>query len=172
MKRVIIILCAVVLYGAMQAKDNEDLRLTVYIEEGEGESVAEDDKVAVSEKPHKIIFFDGTIVLEMSRGVDFACIGLHLLDENTNSGFGTYMELKRRDDFFLLEAGGKQYFTIEEAIEDYLRDLLYSTFEDEEYRERVWSSFVNDGGLEIFIDTARGFIDDEFLDSPFNEIYG
>lgn len=124
----------------------------------------------------EISILDGMVILEMNMGGDFPCIGIHLSDKNINMGMGTYLEIKRQEDFFLVKVKyePERYSTIDGAIEEYLKELFLSFYEerDNEYGKKVWAAFVTEGGLQLFIDTAKDYIDEEFLDSPFNEIYG
>lgn len=103
--------------------------------------------------------------LEIREGGEFPCI-VHQF-----RGSSSYFEIKRRDGKYII--WGKKYDTINEGIEDYLKNDFFKNFyTDEQQWEQVWESFVRDGGLQQAIDFINEIIDDEFLDSPFNEIYG
>ena len=113
------------------------------------------------------------IELEISEGVDFPCIGISFGDNNLNMGFGTYMEVKKQGKYYLIE--DKKYTNMNKGIEKYLKKLFTDFYEREHEKKRgkkVWKAFIKDGGLQKFIDFANEIIDDEFLNSPFNEIYG
>ncbi|MCL1969777.1 MAG: hypothetical protein FWF65_09595 [Bacteroidetes bacterium] len=125
----------------------------------------------------KISVLDGTVTLELSesRG-DFHCIGMQFGDKNLNMGFGTYMEIKKRGKFYLMdEWKGKKYANMNDGIKDVLKKHIKEFYDGKNRKKRgeeVWPAFVNEGGLQSFIDFANEIIDDEFLNSPFNEIYG
>ncbi|MDH6355530.1 hypothetical protein M2132_001875 [Dysgonomonas sp. PH5-45] len=135
-----------------------------------------DAKNNTSFSPRKISILNGTVNLEVRKGVDFPCIGLQLSDRKTNMALGTYLEIKKRGDFYLIKVkyDPEQYLTIDKGVEDYLKELFNGFYEDEEYSQKVWLVFVEEGGLQLFIDTVKEFTDgdDEFFNSPFNEIYG
>jgi len=124
----------------------------------------------------EISVLDGTVILEISEGTDFPCIGMHFGDKNLNRGFGTYMEIKKRGEFYIMyQWKGKEYANMNEGIEDVLKEHFISFYEGQKQEERgeeVWSAFVNEGGLQSFIDFVNEIIDDGFLNSPFNETYG
>lgn len=126
--------------------------------------------------PEKIAILDGTVVLTLDKGTDFPCIGLRLSDRNMNTGLGTYMEIKKSGEFYLMKYKYEltQYSSIDKAVGDYLEDLFTRFYEDrdENYGKKVWTAFIEEGGLQLFLDIIDKFIDDEFLHSPFNEIYG
>lgn len=126
--------------------------------------------------PQKIAILDGTVTLELRKGVDFPCIGLQLADKNINMGLGTYLEIKKSGEFYLMEYRYKlkQYNSIDKAVEEYLKDLFENFYDnkDKKYGKKVWAAFVQEGGLKHFLEIAKQFIDDEFLNSPFNETYG
>lgn len=103
--------------------------------------------------------------LEVREGGEFPCI-VHEL-----RGRSSYFEIKRRDEKYVI--WGEKYDTIDEGIEDYFKnDFFKGFYKDEERCRQVWDSFVKDGGLQKVIDFIHEIIDDEFLDSPFNETYG
>ncbi|SHG26207.1 hypothetical protein [Dysgonomonas macrotermitis] len=103
--------------------------------------------------------------LEIKEGGEFPCI-VHVL-----RGSSSYFEIKRRDGKYVIE--NKKYDTIGEGIEDYFKNDYFKHFyKNEEQREQIWESFVRDGSLQRAIDFINEIIDDEFLDSPLNEIYG
>ncbi len=168
MKKAIIILSAVAL-GAISAK-------TITIPQ----TIIEDNKLCRIIKPknnkplspREITILDGTVVLEMSKGEDFPCIGLRLSDKSKNSGLGTYLEIKKRGEFYLVESENKKYRNLDQGIEDYLKNLFDGFYDNKKDSKKVWSAFVKEGGLQLFIDITKKFIDDEFLNSPFNETYG
>ena len=130
----------------------------------------------ITEKTKQISILDGTVLLVISEGVTFPCIGIRLTDKSLNMGLGTYMEIKKRGEFYLMEDWYEQkYSNINDGIEEYLNEIFidfYNGLRQEERGEIVWSAFVQENGLQLFIDFANEIIDDEFLNSPFNEIYG
>lgn len=157
MKKVILVLFAVLL-GAAQAQASDI--------EGRITSPGQDSEISI---------LDGTVILEVSGGAEFPCIGLRLRDGNLNMQVGTYMEVKRRDGFYIAEINykHKRYRDLDNALTNGLKDILLRTYKDDKkYGRKVWKAFVAEGGLQQFLDFSKGIIDDEFLDSPFNEIYG
>jgi hypothetical protein len=133
------------------------------------------DQIA-EKKLIQIFVLDGTVILEVSEGVNFPCIGIRLTDRSLNMQLGTYMEIKKRGEFYLMEDWyGKKYSNINDGIEDVLNEIFmefYDEMRQEEIGEIVWSAFIREDGLQLFIDFANEIIDDEFLNSPFNETYG
>ncbi len=127
-------------------------------------------EVRNAKEPREIAILNGAVVLEMTEGDDFPCIGIRLSDSKINMGLGTYLEIKQRGDAYLIE--GRKYATINAGIEAYLKDLFYRFYDNKKYGRTVWSAFVKEGGLRSFMRIADEFIDDEFLHSPLNEIYG
>ena len=141
-----------------------------HIEEKGAEPAQAND---VSLNPREIHMLNGAVVLEMRKGINFPCIALHFSDENINMGFGTYIEVKERGGLYIVD--GKPYTAINYGIKECLKNHLerfYNDYDKKEYGKEVWSAFVEEGGLQLFLDIANGYIDDEFLSSPFNEIYG
>jgi hypothetical protein len=124
----------------------------------------------------EITVLDGTVILEASEGDEFPCIGIRLTDMKLNRQLGTYMEIKKRGEFYLMEEWfGIKYSNINDGIEDFLNDIFMEFYEwhgQEERGEIVWSAFVQEDGLQLFINFVNEVIDDEFLNSPFNEMYG
>ncbi len=129
-----------------------------------------------SQSSVEIVVCDGTVVLKMRQGVDFPCIGIQFSDRKFNTTLGTYLEVKRQGDLYVVKVNYDMEFcsTMDQAIETYLKELFRHFYEnkDPEYGKKVWKAFVEEGGLLQFIDTAKDWIDDGFLDSPFNERYG
>lgn len=127
-------------------------------------------------RSRKIFILDGTVILEISEGVNFSCIGIRLTDKKLNWQTGTYMEIKKWGKFYLTEEwNGKKYANINAGLEDYLKNIFidfYNGMGKKGSGRKVWLEFVKDGGLQIFIDFSNKIIDDEFLNSPFNDIYG
>ncbi len=120
-----------------------------------------------------ISVLDGRVTLELAAGGDdFYCIGIRFSDNSLNRGCGTYIEIKQRDGSFLLYPEGKRYATIDDAIKDFLEDLVRRHYDNKKQGKKVWAAFVKEGGLQQFIDFAGKVIDDEFLNTPFNDIYG
>ncbi len=146
-------------------------RFTHIIEEGTEmlPAQAADDAL----EPVKITILDGTVTLEMDKCIEFDCIGIQFGDKTLNWGTGTYLEIKKMGEYYVIE--GKKYVTINEAIKAYLKELILD-FYDRNTSDRlgkdVWAAFVEEGGLQLFLDTAAEYIDDEFLTSPLNTIYG
>jgi hypothetical protein len=131
---------------------------------------------SVKEKVKEISVFGGTVILRISEGVQFPCIGINLGDNNLNMGCGTYMEIKKRGEFYFMDYWiGKKYTDINDGIEDFLKDFFISFYDDQKQKKRgkkIWSAFLKEDGLQLFIDFVNEIIDDEFLNSPFNETYG
>jgi hypothetical protein len=123
----------------------------------------------------EISMLDGTVTLEVRKGVDFPCIGISLNDKTLNTGMGTYIEIKKRGEFYLIEEWkGKKYTNMNDGLTDALKDIFNRFYDGKGQKKRgkkVWSAFVKEGGLQSFIDFANETIDDEFLSSPFNEEY-
>lgn len=146
--------------------------------------ICDDDDIAFMEEAEdessyikEIAILGGEATLEMDcRYIDFPCIGLHFSDRNARKGTGTYLEVKRDGDSYLVEVEyeRRRFATIDAGIEAFLKDLFERFYEesDKKYGKKVWKAFVKEGGLRQFIDKAKEHIDDEFLDTPFNEIYG
>ncbi|MCC8187666.1 MAG: hypothetical protein LIP08_09220 [Bacteroides sp.] len=126
--------------------------------------------------PVEITALDDTFVLQMRYSRDYPWIGIQFYDKHFGMGVGTALEIKRQEDFYvvIVKYDPEPFCTIDEGIEAYLKELFRHSYEEEdkEHGEKVWRAFVEEGGLQIFIDTAKDWIDDEFLDSPFDEIYG
>ena len=103
--------------------------------------------------------------LEIAEGWDFPCIAHKL------RGSSSYFEIKRREGKYVI--WDRKYSTINEGIKDYLQnDLFREFYKDNEQWEMVWEMFVKDGSLQKVIDFINEIIDDDFLDSPYNETYG
>lgn len=103
--------------------------------------------------------------LEIKEGGEFPCI-VHVL-----RGSSSYFEIKREKNKYVI--WGKKYGSIDKGVEDYLKnDFFKYSYADKKRRKQAWKSFVRDGGLQKTIDFINEIIDDEFLDSPLNEIYG
>jgi hypothetical protein len=103
--------------------------------------------------------------LEIIEGWEFPCI-VHTLWGNSS-----YFEIKRRDGKYVI--WDRKYRTINEGIEDYLQNDFFRRFyTDNEQWKKVWEMFVKDGSLQKVIDFINEIIDDEFLNSPYNETYG
>ena len=112
--------------------------------------------------PRQIFILNGEVVVTMEKPIgDFICISVNI------SGNNTCMEIKQRGKYYISSSYSKRYRTIDECIEDYMKDRFTSR-----YDKKVWEAFVEEGGLQRFIEIAKEFIDEEFLTSPFNEIYG
>jgi hypothetical protein len=124
----------------------------------------------------KFSVLDGTVTFELSesRG-DFHCIGMRFSDDELNMGYGTYMEIKKRREYYLMHQWkGKKYTNMNDGIEDVLKEHFTDFYKGElqDRGKKAWAAFVEEGGLQLFIDFVNEMIDDEFLNSPFNEIYG
>lgn len=98
---------------------------------------------------------------------DFPCIGVGFYYP-FSGGSNTYIEVKRREGYFKHREEGAMFNSAEKALEDGLKELFLHRFGDEE----IWNRFVEYGGLKIFVEQAMKYIDDEFLDSGWNDIYG
>ena len=158
MKKVTLLLFAF-LFGAIQANAQQEQKM-------------KDDA-------SKITILDGAVVLEISsaeiqKSDDFHCMGFHLFDKNISKGLGTCLEMKRKGEFYIVEIEYKykQFRSIEDGIEAYLKDVLKKFHQNKKYSKKVWKAFVKEGGLQSFINISKEYIDEEFLTSPFNEIYG
>lgn len=131
---------------------------------------------SLRERPVEITILGGDATLEMSGGIEFPCIGIRFSDKQVNAGMGTYLEVKRQGNSYLVKVkyDPKKFSTIDKGIEAYLKELFARFYEekDKRYGKQVWKAFVKEGGLQKFIEVAKENIDDDFLDSPFNEIYG
>ncbi|MDR2835925.1 MAG: hypothetical protein LBV69_07015 [Bacteroidales bacterium] len=135
------------------------------------------DTIQIAEANVKeISVLNGTVILEISEGVEFHCIGIRLNDKNLNMGLGTCIEIKKRGEFYFTdEWSGKKHTNINDAIEGTLKEIFIRFYKGEKQKKRgkkVWSAFVKEDGLQLFIDFVNEIIDDEFLNSPFNETYG
>lgn len=103
--------------------------------------------------------------LEIREGGEFPCI-VHQL-----RGRSSYFEIKRQEGKYVI--WDVKYDSINEGVECYLKNDFFKDFyKNDEQREQVWESFVRDGGLQKVLDFVNEIVDDEFLDSPLNEIYG
>lgn len=102
--------------------------------------------------------------LKVSEGWDFPCVVVEFM------GNSTYFEIKRRDGQYMIWE--KKYKTINDGVEDYLKDNFKRFYKDKKQWNKVWEEFVKNGGLQQVIEFVNKIIDDEFLDSPVNEIYG
>jgi len=103
--------------------------------------------------------------LKVLEGREFPCIVVQF------RGSSTYFEIKRREGHYII--WGKKYKTINDGVADYLKnDFFKGFFNDKKQLEKVWKTFVKNGGLQQVIDFVNEIIDDEFLDSPFNDTYG
>ena len=103
--------------------------------------------------------------LEIREGGEFPCI-VHQL-----RGSSSYFEIKRQEGKYII--WDIKYDSINEGVESYLKnDFFKGSYKDDEQRIQVWESFVRDGGLQKVLDFVNEIIDDEFLESPLNEIYG
>ncbi|MDR2510955.1 MAG: hypothetical protein LBC89_00500, partial [Bacteroidales bacterium] len=124
-----------------------------------------------------ITVLDGTFRLELSdKKTDFRCIKMDFVDRELNIGMGSCLEIKKRDGFYITNAWkGKKYTTIDALIKDELKESFKDFYDKKQHKKRgkeAWAAFVSEGGLQLFLDFANEIIDDEFLNSPFNEIYG
>ncbi|MDL2243811.1 WG repeat-containing protein, partial [Bacteroidales bacterium OttesenSCG-928-J19] len=151
-----------------------------YNREGElVDMVEEVSDYGVSEEPvrqrEEPVFEGNEIVIPGTRHIlivtgpsepDFLCIGVGF-HHPFGGGSNTYIEVKRRGGQYLHREGGTRFQTLEQALEDGLKDLFLHF-----HNEEIWERFVEYGGLKIFIEQAKKYIDDNFLDSGWNEIYG
>lgn len=107
---------------------------------------------------------------------DFQCIGIQYSDKYLKMSMGTCLELKREGKYYVVEIQyeKKRFKRIDKAIEAYLKDLLTHNYERENRTDgdTIWKRFVKDGGVRKFIEIAKPWMDDEYLDSPWNTIYG
>ncbi|NDV65533.1 hypothetical protein [Bacteroides sp. 224] len=162
------------------AENNEETYCMSIFEKDEKSNTLSEFKVKEAIiSPRKISILNGITTLEMRKSDDdddFQCIGLQLADSHVNTAMGTYLEIKRKGKYYLaiVEYEEKQFATIDQAIEASLENIFahYYRENDKEHGEKVWEAFVVEGGLKRFIKTAKEYINDKFLDTPFNEIYG
>ena len=160
MKRITIILFAV-LCGTMQVKAYQEQPIINI----EGKKTINN----VSSNPREITILNGAVVFKIHEpSDDFLCIGI----EDMKRGNRTCVEIKKRGNFYLTQVDGKQYRSLDEAINDYWKGYFKRHYQDKKYGKKVWSAFIKEGGLQLFIDIAKEICNDEFLNSPFNEIYG
>jgi hypothetical protein len=69
---------------------------------------------------------------------------------------------------------------MDDGIMDYMKILFEHAFSlwyrtDRKkllYKDIYWPAFVDEGCLKIFMDLMHDFIDDEFLNAPFNHTAG
>jgi hypothetical protein len=109
----------------------------------------------------KITVRNGTISLEMEKFiVPFYGISMRISDKNTNRGSGGYIEIRKVKDGYVYS--NEVYSTIEEALKNCLEDYL----------DEYWKVFVEEGKVQLLIETINSFIDDEFLTAPFNDKWG
>lgn len=126
-----------------------------------------------SKQQKKLIFRTGNVEIEISKGKEFPCVGLRITDYDRNWGCGTYMELKRREVLYLLSEDDEEMFgSIESAVESYIKHEIIEFYPSKEDGHKIWKTFVRDGGLRWFIKETKKMIDEEFLSSPFNTMYG
>lgn len=130
-----------------------------------------------ADEVYQITFLGGDAVLEISEGNDFPCIGIRFSDKTINMGMGTYIEIKKQDGFYVAKVPYEleKFETLEQGLKVCIKDIFIRFYErnkDLESGEEVWSEFVESGGLQLFLDQSIIWIDDEFLLTPFNEIYG
>ena len=151
MKKVIVIL-SVVIFGAMQATSQTNN----------------------TPNPREISILDGATVIEVRKSEsDFLCIVIRVSDKNVKKSSGGCLEVKKRGEYYMTMADGKRYRSFDKMMSDYWKDDFKRFYrDDKKYGKKVWSAFVKEGGLQLFIDITKEFCDDEFLNSPFDEIYG
>ena len=158
MKKTLITLSVLLalLPAGLQAQEESEVERRKHWKTGEYLDETERKKIIISILDDK---------LEIREGGEFPCI-VHEL-----GGSSSYFEIKRRDGHYLIWY--KKYKTINKGVEDYLKNDFFKRFyEDKKQWKRVWEAFVKEGGLQKVIDFVNEIIDDEFLDSPFNETYG
>jgi len=156
----------------VQAQSNTDSIQSVFEEvevfsievlEVGGISDEESQRNDIFTDPRKISILDGRVVVTMERPIgDFICISVNI------SGNNTCLEIKQRGKYYISSSYSKRYRTIDKCIEDYMKECFVNRYDD----KKIWKAFVEEGGLKKFIEIAKEFIDEEFLNSPFNEIYG
>ena len=150
--------------------------------------IADEEEIVKSEEPaepealsdsgvKKITVLNGTVILEMEKfTTPFYGISMRFTDKRINMGSGGYVEIRKVENGYAID--GKVYSAIEEGLKDYLKDYLerrFKNFEDRLGPDRkgtYWRAFVDEGKVRLFIDIINGFIDDEFLNAPFNEEWG
>ncbi|MCD7962117.1 MAG: hypothetical protein LUF90_00880 [Rikenellaceae bacterium] len=120
---------------------------------------------------------DGDIKMTLRRTYsDFQCIGFQYSDKYLNMVTATCLELKREGKKYVVEINyeKERFKKIDKAIEAYLKDLLTRNYERENVPDgnKIWKRFVKDGGVRKFIEIVKPWMDDEYLDSPWNTIYG
>lgn len=167
-------------YNTIEEAEAAMAAMLAGIEISEEEELPEQEEVIEVEEPldiRQITFFDETVAFEIHKSMlDFPCIVIRLSDKNANQSLGTCLEIKKQDEFYLLKVkyDPKKYRTLDKGVEEYLKELFKRFYEDKKYTQKVWSAFVKEGALQLFIDTTHEFIDgdEEFLALPFDEIYG
>lgn len=119
----------------------------------------------------KKIAFTKKGFLEMTGGVEFPCIGIRFSYEGY--GFATYIEIKRKSGKYVSNYG-KVYDTLDKVLEESLKEEIFTSLKNNgKDAEKLWNDFVKEGGLKEFIEISKKeIIDEEFLLSPFNDIFG
>jgi hypothetical protein len=123
-------------------------------------------------QPRQFTILDGTVTFEIRKFITpFYGISFRIADRNKNMGSGTYFEVRKRDDFYIID--DRRYRNLKDGIKAYFRTQLQQ-FSNNYYgvKNVLWLDFVKDGGLELFTDILIDVIDDEFLNAPFNDSYG
>lgn len=121
-------------------------------------------------KSIKIKLLNAATILEAEEGEELPCIWLRLFDKKRNTEYGHFFEIRKREEKYIIQ--GKKYHTLNHAVEAYLKRSFESFYSDKSYCRNEWEAFVNEGGLQQFIDFVNELVDDEFLNAPFGEIYG
>ncbi len=155
MKKLAILLLAALLGAAIQAKAARGPEITIRLDE------------------NVVLTLD---VGSLGDDGEFPCIGIMFSDPDRNWANNTYMEIKRRDGYYYLYEdygyGRKRYASVGDAVKDALEDNITSFYNSKKEGKKVWKAFVKNGSLRKAIEFVNEGIDDEFLDSPFNDIYG
>jgi hypothetical protein len=123
-------------------------------------------------RPRQFTILGGTVTFEIQKFVTpFYGIGFRIIDRNKNMGSGTYFEVRKSGNFYIVD--DRRYRNLKDGIEIYFRTQL-QRFSNDYYGDKnvLWLEFVKEGGLEFFMDILIDVIDDEFLNAPFNDSYG
>lgn len=122
--------------------------------------------------PQKL-YFSNRDYLEFSGGGNYPCIGIRITRTRNKGGLATYIEIKKQGKNFI-DVYENQYKSVEEALEKTLKGIVWDYYHShQENADEIWNNFIKDGNLKKFIDTCKKeIIDRDFLESPFNDLYG
>jgi len=128
----------------------------------------------VQDNVKKIAIYNGRVYLEMEKfTTPFYGISMRFTDKNLNLGSGGYLEVRKVKNGYAIDREDNVYSTLDGGLESYLKDYLERMSEDfyrnNFHKDAYWPIFVEEGKVKLFIDIIKSFIDDEFLNAPFNE---